>query len=64
MSPFFFQKYWHIVGDDVTKTVLVTHPSEGGFMGPMKSSPQLWKGDGVIVGWRLWWLVCISSPCL
>ena len=22
MSPFFFQKYWHIVDDDVTKTVL------------------------------------------
>ena len=23
MSPFFFQKYWHIVGTDVTNTVLL-----------------------------------------
>ena len=22
MSPFFFQKYWHIVGNDVTKAIL------------------------------------------
>ena len=39
----------HFVNSSVA-TNIQAHPSEGGFIGSMNSSPQLWKGYGAIVG--------------
>lgn len=37
-------------------------PLEGGFMGPIRSSPHAWKGHGVIISCSTFGWVCIASP--
>ena len=39
--------------NSLVATSIQAHPLEGGFIGPMKSSPQLCNGYGAIVGCRL-----------
>ena len=42
----------HLVNSSMATSIHV-HPSEEGFIGPIKSSPQLWNGYGARVGLRL-----------
>ena len=39
----------HLVNSSVSTSIHV-HPSEGGFIGPIKSSPQLWNGYRATIG--------------
>ena len=41
----------HLVNSLVATNIHVHH-SEGGFIGPMKFSPQLWKTYEATIGWR------------
>ena len=42
----------HLVNSSMATSIHV-HPSEEGFIGPIKSNPQLWNGYGARVGLRL-----------
>ena len=55
MASTYFVKY------SVTTNIQIW-PLDGGLIGPIKSSPQVWNGQGVIMFWRLVGWVCMRFP--